>query len=87
VRASTFVLDSGSFIKDVGGRAVQEIRDTRLTLAVRPSDQGMFALTVGERRNGLAVRAAKGPARSFPTNCSTGPPDKLSLGLAATCLR
>ena len=65
-------------------RAVEGDHNTRLTLAVPPSDQGMFALAVGEGAADWLSAAAKGPTRSFPADCSTGPPDKLSLRLAAT---
>ena len=65
-------------------RAVEGDHNTRLTLAVPPSDQGMFALAVGEGAADWLSAAAKGPTRSFPADCSSGPPDKLSLRLAAT---
>ena len=60
-------------------RAVEGDHNTRLTLAVPPSDQGMFALAVGEGAADWLSAAAKGPTRSFPADCSTGPPDQFQL--------
>ena len=55
----------------------------RLTLAVHPSDQGMFALAVGEGAADWLSSAARGPTAAFTIDCSAGPPDQF-LNLTAT---
>ena len=47
-------------------RAVEGDHNTRLTLAVHPSDEGMCALAVGEGAADWLSAAAKGPTVRFP---------------------
>jgi hypothetical protein len=45
---------------------VEAHHNTRQTLAVHPSDQGMFALAVGEGAADWLSAAARGPTVRFP---------------------
>lgn len=52
---------------------------TRLTLAVRPERPRNDHTDVAEGAADWLSATAKGPTRSFPADCSTGPPDELRL--------
>jgi hypothetical protein len=60
-------------------RAVEGDHNTRLTLAVYPSNQGMFALAVGEEVARRSLRRRGDRRQAFAVDSSAGPPDQFEL--------